>query len=74
MHGWKEVHGKSVFDTYSDLDNPLPSLIQKMKVCYKSGGFFNIRRVKWDKDGQMFLDYSILIASIEDPEQFKFLE
>ena len=62
------VHGKSVFDTYGELNNPLPKILQKMKVSYRNGGFFNIKRVKWDRAGQMFLDYSILIESVKDQE------
>lgn len=44
-----------------------------MRISYKFGGFFQIRRVKWDMEGQMFLDYAILIDSISDPEQYRFL-
>lgn len=48
-------------------------LLQKMRISYKTGGFFRIKRVKWDKDGQMFLDYSILIDSIDDKEKYDVL-
>ena len=39
-----------------------------MQINYKSGGFFKIKRVKCDNtaNGQMFLDYAILIESILD--------
>ena len=49
-------------------------MLQKQRINYKNGGFFNIKRVKWDKEGQMFLDYQILIASIEDPKQYELLK
>ena len=37
-----------------------------MKIDYTKGGYFTIKQVKWDVDGQMFLDYQILIESIKD--------
>jgi len=62
-----------VLETYKEQKNPLPDLLAKMRINYKSGGFFTIKRVKWDKEGQMFLDYQILIESVADPEQFEIL-
>ena len=44
-----------------------------MKIDYNSGGVFNIKQVKWSLDGQMFLDYYILIESIKNPMHFDVL-
>lgn len=37
-----------------------------MKIDYNRGGYFALKNVKWDAEGQMFLDYQILIENIED--------
>jgi len=71
--GWNNIHGSNVLETYKEQKNPLPDILAKMRINYKSGGFFTIKRVKWDKEGQMFLDYQILIESVADPEQFEIL-
>lgn len=44
-----------------------------MRVNYNHGGYFHIKRVKQERDSEMFLDYQILIESINDPMQYKVL-
>ena len=67
MHGWKNLFGGPVFEAFKYLDNPLHGILNKMRVNFNTGGLFNIRRVKWERDIEMYLDYQILIESIEDP-------
>ena len=74
MHGWNNVFGKCVVDTYQEEENPMPSVLNNMRISYKFGGFFQIKRVKWDTDGQMFLDYSILVDSVTDAKQYEILQ
>ncbi len=45
-----------------------------MRISFENGGYFTIKRVKWDTNGQMFMDYFILIESVTDPIQFELLK
>lgn len=67
LHGWKNLFGGPVFEAFRGLDSPLDDVLSKMRVNFNTGGLFNIRRVKWERDSEMFLDYQILIESIDDP-------
>jgi len=54
------------------LDNPLQEIINKMRVSYKTGGFFCLKRVRSQlTQGTTYLDYEILVDSIEDKQKLK---
>lgn len=48
IYGWLNVYGKCVLDAYQDYHNPLQRILKEMKINFNSGGFFTIKRVKWD--------------------------
>ena len=41
-----------------------------MKINFNNGGFFQIKRVKWSENGELYMDYQILIESISDEMNF----
>ena len=71
--GWKDVFGGCVLHANLQLDNPLNDILLKMKIDYDLGGFFRVRRVRWSDEGKMFLDYEILIESVDNKLQLKVL-
>lgn len=62
-----------MFDVCKDMGNPLSTAIATMNVSYKDGGVFEIKRVRYDDQCNMYLDYYILIESVQDREQYEFL-
>ena len=45
IHQWNNTFGKGVLQTYTEKENPLPNLIDKMVINYNTGGLFNIKHV-----------------------------
>lgn len=68
LETWTNVHGGCVFNIHAEKSNPLKSLLSGMRVSYKTGGVFNIRRVRFDKDSSMYMDYLLLVEGIDDRE------
>ena len=48
-------------------------MIKTQKISYDTGGFFNIRNVRWSENGEMFCDYQFLIDTVEDPSKLELL-
>ena len=61
------IKDQSVFDAKSVLENPLPARLKETTINYdRDGGFYHLRRVKLAEDSSQYIDYSILIGSIQD--------
>ena len=59
-----------MLNIYKERENPLPQIIQKLKIDFELGGFFTIKNLKWYPDGQMFTDVYILIDKLDSVEHY----
>ena len=68
IHRLENIIQKDILHHHVEKGNPLPTIIDKMKISYKTGGFFRIKRVK---AGQIYGDFDILIDQIENKDVLK---
>ena len=54
----------SVIEDSSDKGNPLEKMIDECQHDYNTGGYFELRNIKWHD--KYFLDYWIYIPKFED--------
>lgn len=70
MHRLNDIIKKDILHQYIEKGNPLPSIINNMKISYKTGGFFHIHRVKASSmpQGATYGDFDILIDQIQNKQ------
>lgn len=61
---WK--NSGSSLDQFADHGNPMQDLIDETKVDYRTGGVYTIKRVKSIETPNIYMDFHILIKSVEN--------
>lgn len=60
------MNAGSCLNQFAEMGNPFPSLINQIKVDYRTGGLYTIKRVKSIETPNIYMDFQIMIASIDD--------
>ena len=63
---WQIFGGTCLNPKILKFNNPLPNIWKKTKAGFISGGYFHIKRVKFEGKERIYRDYSIVIDSVDD--------